>query len=113
MTFIQFTENFRLVKAICPDSKIAQSMTCAATKCTQIVKVLGTEYTSTIIDAMRQQNFSLLIDESNSRKSPVLALLVRYLDKVQNSSVTKFVCLLSLSAGTAEAIFTEIDQFFR
>ena len=103
----------RLIKTMCPESKIAQSMTCAATKCTQMSKVIGTEYHHQVVDVLRNQKFSLLIDESNSRKDPVLAVLVRYFCKAQKCSVTKFLVLLPCPCGTADAIFSLVDAFFR
>ena len=85
----------RLIKAMCADSKIAKPMTCAATKCTQISKVIGKEYQNEVLEALQQQAFSLLIDESHSRRDPVLAVLARFYDRYKGYSTTKFVTLLS------------------
>ena len=65
------------------------------------------------IESLRHQQFSLMIDESNSRKDPVLAVLCRYFERGQGCSVTKFVTLLPCPWATAEAIFTSLDEFFR
>ena len=102
---------FRVCKKIFPDSKIAKSMTCAATKATCIANEIGHTYNKEVIAHMKATPFTLMIDESNDHGSDkVLALLARTCDPEPE---TKFVTMLPCPDGTARAIFKQIDDFFR
>lgn len=102
-----------LIKNICPDSKVAKSLSCAATKCTQISKHVARHYNHEVIEKLRDLPFCLMIDESNTKQDKVLAVLARYYDVDIKKASTVFVTLLECLNGTAENIFNILDSFFR
>ena len=68
-----------LMKAVYPDSEISKKLSCNRTKCTAIIKnvIAKTEFEE-LLDVMRNNNFSILVDESTDRSSNKhLAVVVR------------------------------------
>lgn len=54
-----------------PDSATASAMTCAATKATQVVITIGDSYRKEVLERVRNQPFTLLIDESTDSSNKV------------------------------------------
>lgn len=59
-----------------PDSAIASSMTCAATKATQIAKTIGQSYSVKVLEKLRCKPYTLLIDESTDSSDKVYTILL-------------------------------------
>lgn len=95
-----------LLKECFPDSKIAKGMQLKRQKCVQIVKnVIGKEERDEIIDVIRKNNFSILVDEStdiSDKKS--LCLLVRFVCPVSGLVQTRLLELISVDARDSSAV---------
>lgn len=101
-----------LIKGFDKKSAVLQKMSCHRTKCTSIIEdVIGKDTFAEVVKILRENEFSLLIDESNDRGSvKQLVLIARVLvnDEVQDL----FVTLLQPQEFTAEAIYRTIVNFF-
>ena len=104
-----------LVHTMFPDSAIAKSFKCKRTKMTQIMKrCLATTSTKAVIDHCRTAPFSLMVDESNDKKSDKrLGMLVRFFDSAIGRSVTRLLDLPVCNNGKAEDIFGVINETLR
>lgn len=71
-----------LLKAVCPDSKIAKQITLGRYKCTGIVKnVIGKNQLEKTIAIMKIKQFSIIVDESTDKStSKHLCLVTKYID---------------------------------
>ena len=101
-----------VVKAACPDSEIAKGFKCGRTKCTAIVKnVLGGDVSDSIYELLKNNYFSLIVDESTDKGcTKHLALVVRVVtkDSVQDS----FLTLIPLISATATCLHEKIKGLF-
>lgn len=70
----------QLIKVFCPDSKIAEKITCNRTKATKVIENVTGKYSfNQLVSLLQITKFSLIVDEStdiSSTKS--LALVVRF-----------------------------------
>lgn len=69
-----------LLSKVCPDSEIAKKIKCSRTKCSCIIKnVIGKKNEEEICEILKQNKFSLIIDESTDRScTKHLCLVCRY-----------------------------------
>ena len=112
LPFVKCTELVRICKAAFKDSKIADQIACGATKCTMISKCIGDVYVTDAVSNLKENPFTLMIDESNDHGSnKVLAVLGRVCTR--DGLLTQFVTLLPCNIGTALHVFTLIDDFFQ
>lgn len=97
-----------LIKYIGTDSKVVENLNCGRTKCTGIVNnVIGRISHKELVDLMRTNYFSLLIDESTDKGcTKHLALVVRI--KIKRKIQDCFFTLLPIVNATANAIFSLI-----
>lgn len=103
-----------LLPKLCPDSQIAKKIACKRTKTTQIVKAcLAQEATEKVIEHCKHRPFSLMIDESNDRRTEKrLAILVR-LFTASEGTKTRLLDMPVCNDGRAEAIFNTLDELLR
>ncbi|KAJ8980514.1 hypothetical protein NQ317_007934 [Molorchus minor] len=101
-----------LLRAVCPDSKIAKSLKSARTKTTNIIKnVMGLYSFRAIIEVLKNNKFSLIIDETTDRatiKHMCLVVRVMFNDNVSDC----FLTLLPVESAQAEVLFHQIVAFF-
>ena len=64
-------ETCRHLRLMFPDSTIASSIRCAATKATQVTNCIGEKYRSECLHVLRTRPFSLMIDESTDSSDKV------------------------------------------
>jgi len=72
-----------LIKSVCPESEDIKKITCNRSKATAIVKnTIGKQGFEDLIEKLKTQYFSILIDESTDKSSiKHLAIVVRILDQ--------------------------------
>jgi hypothetical protein len=101
-----------LIKKIGTDSKVVENISCGRTKCTGIVNnVIGRISHEELVDLMRTNYFSLLIDESTDKGcTKHLALVVRI--QIKKEIKDCFFTLLPMVDSTANAIFNLIVDAF-
>lgn len=102
----------QLIQKICPDSEIAKGINCGRTKTTKILtSVTGATDKDNILRHIRNNKFSLLVDESTDRGcTKHLCLVVRYYKDYKVTDA--FLCLVPIQDGTAEALYQHIVKFF-
>ena len=84
-----------LLSSVCPESVIAANVQCKRTKSTCIVQnVLRPHFHSEVVNAMQQQPYSLLVDESTDvstmKQLCVVVVVVRYYDKSMMRVTSRF-----------------------
>jgi len=101
-----------LIRAVGNDINVMNAIKVGRTKCTAIIKnVLGTCSFNSLVEELRNSQFSLMIDESTDAGTiKHLALVVRVQE--EDKTVDKFLHLLSISDASAKAMFNEIVDFF-
>ncbi|CAH2100904.1 unnamed protein product [Euphydryas editha] len=103
----------KLIRAVCPDSKVAEELSMSRTKARAIiVNVIGETAQKNLIENLRENNFSLLVDESPDKSTiKHLALIVRTVD--DNFQVEdRFLTLIPIEDGTATALHGKIIEYF-
>lgn len=104
-----------LIKTICKSglqaSQVAK-MSCARTKCTAIINnVVGKTSFQILVDNLKNNKFSLLVDESTDVSSvKSLAMVVRF-----NKNVVvrdEFLALISIKDASAQNLYETIISFF-
>jgi hypothetical protein len=112
----------KVLKECFPDSKIAQEMSLGRTKATQITRnVLGTCSENDIVTLLRNNKFSLIIDESTDIASlKTLCVCVRFFHPEMGKVLTLFWKLIQIFSGdepdkahegaTADRLFNEIQS---
>ena len=92
-----------------------KNVTMARTKCSAIIKnVLRTVFCEQLYNDLKDVPFSLIIDESTDiGDTKQLCVVVRYYCKRTCSITTTFLAMLTLTDGTADAIFDAIMVFLR
>lgn len=101
-----------LIKSIKLDANELKKLTCDRTKCTSIINnVIGKSGFELLIESLKLNSFSLLIDESTDLSTiKHLALVVRTC--IDFKVTDSFICLLPLSDGSAKNIYSVIVEFF-
>lgn len=101
-----------LVKTICPDSEIAQSIKCSRTKMSNIIKnITGEEARIQLMNILRENKFSIMVDESTDRTcSKNLCLVARVV--IDYKIEDHFLSLLPVKEATGAALFALINDFF-
>lgn len=105
----------QLVKTLAPESEVLKNVSCNRTKATSIVKnVVGKHAFEILVDKMKKQYFSIIIDESTDKSSiQHLAIIVRMVDNDRFVVKDEFACLQEISNATANSVFEEIMNFFK
>lgn len=114
-----------LIKSIKLDANELKKLTCDRTKCTSVINnvcdrtkctsiinnVIGKSGFELLIESLKLNSFSLLIDESTDLSATKhLALVVRTC--IDFKVTDSFICLLLLSDGSAKNIYSFIVEFF-
>lgn len=106
----------KLIQAVCPESKISKWLKCGRTKSTSLVtNVIGARSKSHIIDDLKTNKFSILLDESTVRSAlKHLAIFARIIKNTGNHFSVKdeFVTLIEVQIATAELLYNHVKQFF-
>ncbi|KAJ8913072.1 hypothetical protein NQ315_006573 [Exocentrus adspersus] len=113
LAFLLMDHLILLLVSIFPDSNIAKGLKCNRTKATKVTKdCLAQEQLNLVTTVLRNQFFSLIIDETtdvSTQKS--LVLIARYFDNIQQRSRDVFIGLLRIKNCTAQGIFEAINVF--
>lgn len=100
-----------LLKECCPDSAIAKQLQCGRTKSTQLIDKISQQGRKTVIFALRNKKFSLIVDETTDVSSKkCIVLVARYVDDGQVRD--RFVALLEVQNADAISLFNLIKEFF-
>lgn len=104
----------QMFKSIFPESEVVKTMSCNRTKATALVsQVIGKNAFENLIFRMKNQYFSILIDESTDKSSiKHLALVVRIIDLPKFVVKDEFCYLKEMAQATANDIYSEIINFF-
>lgn len=101
-----------LISSIQLEPKYLEKLTCDRTKCTAIINnVIATTGFEDLVNYLKTNKFSLLVDESTDISSVKnLAMVVR---TCQNFEVTdQFLTLLPVANSTADSMYEAITHFF-
>lgn len=103
-----------LIKSVCPDSNIAKKISCDYTKCTSLINnALGKTDFEDILNKMKTNKFSILVDESTDRTAEKhLAVVVRTCTENHNVE-DELLCLLQVTDSTAVGLYTSLVNFFK
>ncbi|XP_061724987.1 uncharacterized protein LOC133530945 [Cydia pomonella] len=103
----------KLIVKTCPDSKIAESLKCSRPRVQAIVdNVIGEESFKALCEDLRNNKFSLIIDESTDRSTTKhLCLVVRYVKNYQVRD--SFLGLIPLVTADAATLYNNIIDFFK
>ena len=101
-----------LIQTIGNDPEIVKAISCGRKKCTQIVKnVTGARGFETIVQFLRVNKFSIIVDESTDVSSVKhLVIVVRYFDG--KSICDQFFGLVPVADATAQSLYNCVVQFF-
>lgn len=112
LPFSASDELIPVIKAVCPDSDVAKKLKCGKTKCAAIVKnVLGRKKSDELINLLRENCFSLMVDESTDRGcTKHLALVARV--ATPEGIKGSFLTLFPLENATAESIYESVKRVF-
>ena len=101
-----------LIQTIVNNPEIVKAISCGRTKCTQIVKnVTGVSGFETIIQFLRVNKFSIIVDESIDVSSVKhLVVVVRYFDG--KSICNQFLWLVPVADATAQSLYNCVVQCF-
>ncbi|XP_068225057.1 protein FAM200C-like [Palaemon carinicauda] len=102
----------QLVNAMCPDSKIAKEIKCARTKVTALINhVTGEENKAKLINHLKENKFSLIVDESTDKGCiKHLCMVARVM--VENDVKDCFLGLIPLKDATAASLYNHVVEFF-
>ena len=101
----------KLMQAVCPDSEIAKHIKCGRTKVTAIMnKVTGEESFSQLIEALKVNNFSLIVDESTD-KGCVKHMCVVARTLLDREIKDCFLALIPVKDGSTTALHTSLINF--
>lgn len=101
-----------LIKNIFKNIEIPKNISCNRTKCNAIINnVLGLEILDDLLARMKNNKFSIIVNESTDCLSVKhLSVLVRM---VINFNVKdEFLCLLLISNATAQNLYNAVNNFF-
>lgn len=93
----------QLIKSVCSDSDIAKHIACSRTKTTAILKkVIGETSKEELINSLKTQKFSLIVDESTDRGcTEHLCLLARLIHGSKANDI--FLGLVPVQEGSAQS----------
>jgi len=102
----------QLLKSISPE--VISKISCNRTKATAIVKnVLGATGFENLVAKIKNQQFTMIIDESTDKSATKhLAVVVRLLDLHVYEVRDEFLCLIDISDGSALGVYNAIVNFF-
>lgn len=101
------------VKATCHDSQIPKSITCGRTKCAAIVKnVLGEQSREELCELLRQETFSLLVDESTDRGTIKHLSLVAKVVNQDGNVIEALLALVPVGDASASALYEHLKAVF-
>lgn len=103
-----------LFKSICPESNVVKNLTCNRTKATAITNnVIGKYEFENLIERMKKQSFSIMIDESTDKSSTKhLAVVSRMVQSSNFEVKDEFVKLIEVSDASAKGVYDAIINFF-
>nr|CAI5869730.1 unnamed protein product [Callosobruchus analis] len=106
----------KLLASSLPDSQIAKNINCARTKTTQIIHMLKNYAESSVVEKLRNQFFSIIIDETTDISSKkCLAILVRFLDASKDKIKDTLLALVEVenctAGGLTQAIVDLLEKF--
>ncbi|KAF0730139.1 zinc finger protein 862-like, partial [Aphis craccivora] len=103
-----------LFKSICPESDVVKNISCNRTKATAIVcNVIGKHGSANLIERMKTNIFSIMIDESTDKSSVKhLAIVTRIVDSLSYDVKDEFAALIKVPKASAKDIFDAIVNFF-
>lgn len=101
-----------LIGKVCPDSKIAKNITCARTKVTAVIKdVVGVEEKERVASLMKENGFSLIMDETtDTSTSKCLAVVARVYDDREKMTKDLFLDMVFVADGSAEGLYSSAKQ---
>lgn len=99
----------QLITSVCPDSKIALQLKIKIRKATQMLKMLIDPSNKDIIEDIRENDFSLILDEmTDISASKCPAVLARYYKN--NKVLERFFALVEVENSTANGLFEAIKN---
>ncbi|XP_036322244.1 uncharacterized protein LOC118736257 [Rhagoletis pomonella] len=102
-----------LLTECCPDSNIAKNIKCGRTKSVQLTEFLSNLASKNIVNYLKQNKFSLIVDETTDvSMKKCLVLVARYVDSVHVVH-DRFLAMIELAQADAQTIFFAIKEFFR
>jgi len=101
-----------LIKSIPSDGEVIKKISCDRTKCSAIVgNVLGLQAKQDLIEKMRNNFFSIIIDESTDTSDvKQLAIVIRTFVNAEISD--EFFTLLEVTSGTAQGLYESFTSYF-
>ncbi|XP_025203832.1 zinc finger protein 862-like [Melanaphis sacchari] len=104
-----------LIKIIGEDSDVIKNLKCNRTKATSVVcNVIGECGMQNLIQRMKNQMFSIMIDESTDKSSVKhLAIVTRIVDTDSYEVRDEFAGLIKVNNATAQSIFETVINFFK
>lgn len=89
-----------VMKAMFPDSQIAQALSIHRTKCSEVVQLLGQFFKDKTVQQLRENKFSVIIDETTDMSTTKsCTIIVRFHDNDTNLIETKFLDLIDVHEG--------------
>jgi len=103
-----------LLKTICPESDVIRNISCNRTKATAIVcNVIGEYSSMNLTDRMKNNLFSIMIDESTDHSNTKhLVIVTRMMNNETYEVRDEFAGLVQVSDGTAQGLYDTIIMFF-
>ncbi|KAL1478592.1 hypothetical protein MTO96_034971 [Rhipicephalus appendiculatus] len=102
-----------VIKTACDDSQIEKNVSCGRTKCVAIIKnVLGEQSRQEIVECLRKQKFSLLVDESTDKGTVKHLSLVARVMNDNGDVVDAFLDLVPVSDATASSLYSSLKAVF-
>lgn len=103
----------KLIKNICPDSKIAHNLKCGDNKCKSVItNVLASVSHDNLMNDLKTHKFSIILDESTDRSAiKHLALVIRIVQAPLNI-MDRFVTLIEVNSATSQALYDHVIRFF-
>ncbi|XP_055837589.1 zinc finger MYM-type protein 6-like isoform X2 [Episyrphus balteatus] len=103
-----------LISNVCPDSSIAKTIKCGRTKATSMINnIIGPFSQSLIVEHLKNNKFSIIIDETTDVSSTkCLVLVTRFFNIVTNKMTDHFFALLELQHSDSQEIFSSLKSIF-
>lgn len=106
-----------LIKEICTKPEVVRDFSLSRRKCTKIIQnVISKRETEKNIELLKEQRFSILIDESTTiSNDKVLCILVKYYNSEQRKCITVLLDMLQLDATdcSAQKIYDAFKKCFQ
>ena len=102
----------KMIQSLYLDQEVVQKMSCSRTKCRSIiVNVSGRFSFECLIDKLRENKFSLIIDESTDISSvKCLAIVIRMFD--ENKVQDEFLCTKEIAKTDTDHIYDLLVNYF-